>query len=85
MNTVLHKAATKGHANHGWLDSRHTFSFAGYLDPTRVHFGMLRVLNDDTIAEGMGFGKHPHDNMEIISIPLEGALAHNDYIGNTTL
>jgi quercetin 2,3-dioxygenase len=82
MQTVLHKAATRGHANHGWLDSWHTFSFASYHDPSRIHFGALRVLNDDTVAPGMGFGKHPHDNMEIISIPLEGDLEHGDNMGN---
>jgi redox-sensitive bicupin YhaK (pirin superfamily) len=85
MKTILHKAATRGHANHGWLDSWHTFSFAGYHDPERVHFGVLRVLNDDTVAASMGFGKHPHDNMEIISIPLEGDLEHGDNMGNTTV
>jgi quercetin 2,3-dioxygenase len=79
--TTLHKATTRGHANHGWLDSWHTFSFAGYYDPSRIHFGALRVLNDDTVAPGMGFGKHPHDNMEIISIPLEGDLEHQDDTG----
>jgi redox-sensitive bicupin YhaK (pirin superfamily) len=83
MKTVLHKADTRGHANHGWLQSWHTFSFAGYHNPERVHFGALRVLNDDTVAAGMGFGRHPHDNMEIISIPLEGDLEHADSIGNT--
>jgi quercetin 2,3-dioxygenase len=82
MKTVMHKAATRGHANHGWLDSWHTFSFAGYYDPARVHFGALRVLNDDTVAPGRGFGMHPHDNMEIVSIPLEGDLEHQDSIGN---
>lgn len=82
MKTTLHKAATRGHANHGWLDSWHTFSFANYYDPNRVHFGALRVLNDDTVAAGMGFGRHPHDNMEIISIPLEGDLEHGDNMGN---
>src|SRR2546421_2966974 len=81
MKTVLHKASTRGHANHGWLNSWHTFSFAGYYDPARTHFGALRVLNDDTVAAGMGFGKHPHDNMEIISIPLEGDLEHGDNMG----
>ena len=81
MKTVLHKAATRGHASHGWLDSWHTFSFANYHDAERVHFGALRVLNDDTVAPGMGFGKHPHDNMEIISIPLEGYLEHQDSMG----
>lgn len=84
-NTVLHKAETRGHANHGWLNSYHTFSFANYYNPERVHFGALRVLNDDTVAAGMGFGTHPHDNMEIISIPLEGDLEHKDNIGNTTV
>lgn len=85
METILHKAATRGHASHGWLDSWHTFSFANYHDPQRMHFGALRVLNDDTVAAGMGFGKHPHDNMEIISIPLEGALEHGDSMGNTAV
>ena len=84
-NTVLHKAETRGHANHGWLNSYHTFSFANYYNPERVHFGALRVLNDDTVAAGMGFGTHPHDNMEIISIPLEGDLEHKDSMGNTTV
>jgi len=83
--TVLHKADTRGHANHGWLDSKHTFSFANYYDPERVHFGALRVLNDDTIGAGTGFGKHPHDNMEIISIPLEGALEHKDSMDNISV
>jgi redox-sensitive bicupin YhaK (pirin superfamily) len=82
MNTILHRASSRGHANHGWLDSYHTFSFAHYHDPERVHFGALRVLNDDTVAPGMGFGKHPHDNMEIVSIPLEGALKHRDSMGS---
>lgn len=85
MKTVLHKAATRGHANHGWLDSWHTFSFGSYRDDTRIHFGALRVLNDDTVAPGMGFGKHPHDNMEIVSIPLKGDLEHGDSIGNTAV
>lgn len=81
MKTTLHKANTRGHANHGWLDSFHTFSFAGYHDPSRVHFGALRVLNDDIVKGGAGFGRHPHDNMEIISIPLAGALEHGDNTG----
>ncbi|MGB3078537.1 MAG: pirin family protein [Saprospiraceae bacterium] len=84
-NIVLHKAETRGDADHGWLHSRHTFSFADYHDPSRMHFGLLRVLNDDQVAAGMGFGTHRHDNMEIISIPLEGDLEHKDSIGNTTV
>lgn len=82
-NIVLHKAATRGHANHGWLDSYHTFSFAGYHNPDRMNFGVLRVLNDDKIDPAMGFGMHRHDNMEIISIPLKGDLEHKDSMGNT--
>jgi len=81
MKTIVHKANTRGHADHGWLNSYHSFSFANYYNPDRVHFGMLRVLNDDTVAAGMGFGAHPHDNMEIISIPLEGDLQHKDSMG----
>jgi len=84
-HTILHKAATRGHANHGWLNSFHTFSFANYYDPERIHFGALRVLNDDTVEAGMGFGTHPHDNMEIISIPLEGDLEHKDSMSNVTV
>ena len=80
--TILHKATTRGHANHGWLNANHSFSFASYYDPSRIQFGALRVLNDDTVAPGMGFGKHPHDNMEIITIPLEGALEHQDSMGH---
>lgn len=84
-NTVLHKAGSRGHANHGWLDSHHSFSFANYYNPDRMHFGVLRVLNDDRVDAGMGFGTHPHDNMEIISIPLEGDLEHKDSMGNTAV
>jgi redox-sensitive bicupin YhaK (pirin superfamily) len=83
--TILHKADSRGHADHGWLKSFHSFSFAGYYNPERMHFGVLRVLNDDCVNGGMGFGKHPHDNMEIISIPLEGDLEHRDSMGNTTV
>lgn len=85
MKTVIHKAETRGNANHGWLHSRHSFSFAGYYDPQRMNFGVLRVLNDDIVAGGMGFGAHPHDNMEIISIPLQGDLEHKDSMGNKTV
>ena len=85
MKTVLHKADTRGHANHGWLDTHHSFSFANYHNPERMHFGVLRVLNDDRVAEGRGFGTHPHDNMEIISIPLEGDLEHKDSMGNVAV
>lgn len=84
-NTILHKADTRGYANHGWLKSHHTFSFANYYNPERVHFGVLRVLNDDQVAAGRGFGTHPHDNMEIISIPLEGDLEHKDSMNNVAV
>ncbi len=82
MKTVYHAAATRGNANHGWLNANHSFSFAQYYNPERMSFGALRVLNDDTIASGRGFGTHPHDNMEIITIPLEGDLEHKDSMGN---
>lgn len=85
MNSVVHKAATRGHANHGWLDTHHTFSFANYHNPERMHFGVLRVLNDDKVAAGKGFGTHPHNDMEIISIPLKGDLEHKDSMGNTAV
>ncbi|MCX6353133.1 MAG: pirin family protein [Bacteroidetes bacterium] len=84
MKTVIHKSESRGSADHGWLKAKHSFSFAGYYDPARVHFGMLRVLNDDIIAGGMGFGMHPHDNMEIVTIPLRGSLAHKDNMGNAS-
>jgi len=82
-NIVLHKANTRGNANHGWLNAFHSFSFGSWQNPERVQFGTLRVLNDDTIAAGMGFGTHGHENMEIITIPLEGDLAHKDNMGNS--
>jgi redox-sensitive bicupin YhaK (pirin superfamily) len=85
MQTVLHTAGSRGDANDGWLHSKHSFSFANYYNPEKIHFGVLRVLNDDFVAAGMGFGLHPHDNMEIISIPLEGDLAHQDSMGNQTV
>lgn len=84
-NMVLHKANTRGNADHGWLMSYHTFSFANYYNPERMNFGALRVLNDDKVSEGMGFGTHPHKDMEIISIPLQGDLEHKDSIGNTAV
>ena len=82
MKTTFHKADTRGAADHGWLNSRHTFSFAGYLNPDRMGFGTLRVINDDIVQPGMGFGRHPHENMEIISIPVTGQLRHQDSMGN---
>jgi redox-sensitive bicupin YhaK (pirin superfamily) len=85
MNTVIHKGNTRGNANHGWLNSNHTFSFANYHNPERMNFGVLRVLNDDRVQAGMGFGTHPHKNMEIISIPLEGDLEHKDSMGNVAV
>lgn len=82
MSKVVFKSDDRGLADHGWLIARHSFSFAGYYDPQKVHFGALRVLNDDIIAPGKGFGTHPHDNMEIITIPFAGALEHRDSMGN---
>jgi redox-sensitive bicupin YhaK (pirin superfamily) len=82
MRTIIHRAESRGRAEHGWLRSYHTFSFAGYHNPERMHFGKLRVLNDDVVEPGQGFGTHGHDNMEIISIPLSGALRHKDSMGN---
>lgn len=81
MPHIIHKSETRGHANHGWLNAKHSFSFANWYNPERIHFGALRVLNDDIVAPGMGFGKHPHDNMEIITIPLKGSLKHQDSMG----
>ncbi|MEA4981631.1 MAG: pirin family protein [Paludibacter sp.] len=82
MKTILYPADSRGYADHGWLKTNHTFSFANYYNPERIHFGALRVLNDDWIAAGEGFGKHPHDNMEIITIPFTGAVLHQDSMGN---
>ena len=82
MKTTLYPAKDRGHVNLGWLNSFHSFSFGQYHDPKKVHFGALRVVNDDSIAGGGGFGTHPHDNMEIVTIPLEGKLAHKDSTGN---
>ena len=83
MRVVVDKAQSRGYANHGWLKTHHTFSFANYYNPERVHFGMLRVLNDDFVAPGEGFDMHPHKNMEVISIPLKGYLRHGDSIKNS--
>ncbi len=85
MKTEIHKAETRGHANHGWLNSHHSFSFANYHNPERMHFGALRVLNDDQVDAGKGFETHRHENMEIISIPLEGDLEHKDSMGNVAI
>jgi quercetin 2,3-dioxygenase len=85
MPTELFPAADRGHAAYGWLNTWHCFSFANYYNPLRERFGVLRVLNDDTIEGGTGFNEHPHDNMEIISIPLEGAIEHRDSMGNSTV
>lgn len=85
MKTIFHSEESRGHANHGWLNAKHSFSFASWYNPDRVHFGALRVLNDDIVAGHAGFGKHPHDNMEIITIPLKGAIKHEDSMGNSSI
>jgi redox-sensitive bicupin YhaK (pirin superfamily) len=85
MKTIIHRSENRGHANHGWLNAKHSFSFASWYDPTKIHFGALRVLNDDEVAQGMGFGKHPHDNMEIITLVQEGALEHKDSMGTGSI
>lgn len=82
MKKTFHPSAARGEANHGWLHAKHSFSFAQFFNPERIQFGALRVLNDDVIAPGMGFGTHPHNNMEIITIPLKGALEHKDSMDN---
>ena len=85
MKVIVHRSSDRGSADHGWLKAKHSFSFAGYHDPSRVHFGLLRVLNDDIVEGGKGFGAHPHDNMEIITIPLSGALQHKDNTGRSEI
>jgi redox-sensitive bicupin YhaK (pirin superfamily) len=85
MKTLVHRGDTRGHANHGWLETYHTFSFADYFNQERIHFGALRVLNDDWVKGGEGFGRHPHDNMEIVTIMLEGELKHSDSMGHTQI
>lgn len=83
MKTIIDRSSSRGYANHGWLKTYHTFSFADYYNPRRMHFGALRVLNDDTVMPGHGFDTHPHKNMEVISIPLKGEMRHGDNINNT--
>lgn len=85
MNKIIHKSESRGHSQYQWLDARHSFSFASYHDHSRVHFGALRVLNDDIIKGGGGFDAHPHDNMEIITIPVHGTLMHKDSMGHEQL
>lgn len=85
MKTIIHKASSRGHADYGWLKTNYSFSFSEYYNPERIHFGMLRVLNDDYVAPGMGFGTHPHENMEIITIPLSGSLQHKDSTGTSSI
>ena len=85
METILYPEKERGHANHGWLNAKHSFSFANWYNPDKINFGALRVLNDDIVAPGLGFGTHPHDNMEIITIPLKGKLEHKDSMGHTSV
>src|SRR5665647_1234911 len=85
MKKIIHKADSRGFQDHGWLKAAHSFSFGNYYDPKRTHFGLLRVLNDDIVAPAMGFGTHGHDNMEIVTIPLKGSLAHKDSLGSEGL
>lgn len=85
MTSIIHRANERGHANHGWLNAKHSFSFGHWYNPDKIHFGALRVLNDDEVAPAMGFGKHPHDNMEIITLVQTGALEHKDSMGNGSI
>lgn len=85
MKTIFHSSASRGTANHGWLNAKHSFSFASWYNPDKENFGALRVLNDDIVSKGAGFGKHPHDNMEIITIPISGSLKHEDSMGNSSV
>lgn len=85
MKKIIYLSSSRGNADYGWLKTHYSFSFSNYYNPERIHFGMLRVLNDDTIAAGKGFGEHPHDNMEIVTIPIEGSLAHKDSMGNSSV
>ena len=85
MKTIIDRATSRGYFNHGWLKTYHTFSFANYYNPRRIHFGALRVLNDDRISPGEGFDMHPHKNMEVVSIPLKGYLKHGDSIENQSI
>lgn len=85
MKTLFHSAQSRGEANHGWLNAKHSFSFASWYNPDRTNFGALRVLNDDIVSPGAGFGTHPHDNMEIITIPISGSIAHKDSMGNSSV
>jgi redox-sensitive bicupin YhaK (pirin superfamily) len=85
MKSIIHRSEHRGHANHGWLNAKHSFSFASWYDPNKIHFGALRVLNDDEVVQGMGFGKHPHENMEIITLVQQGALEHKDSMGNGSI
>ena len=85
MKTIFHASNSRGAVNHGWLNAKHSFSFASWYNPERTNFGALRVLNDDIVSAGAGFGTHPHDNMEIITIPLAGSIAHKDSMGNSSI
>jgi len=85
LEKIIHKSDSRGFVDHGWLKARHSFSFADYYNPEKMNFGLLRVLNDDIVEPGMGFGTHPHKNMEIVTIPLKGKLEHRDSTGHTQI